>query len=70
MNHEKEINEIMSWLDVISRNSKNSQDFENPENQSILICVKEIHLAIVRHNYRVDAYKHIGILIKPHENND
>ena len=61
MNHENAINEIMSWLEVLAQTTKESEDpTAQPYNQSIQIMIKEAHLAIIRHQYRIDIINSNG----------
>jgi len=61
MNHENAINEIMAWLEVLAQATKESEDpTAQPYNQSIQIMIKEAHLAIIRHQYRIDIINSNG----------
>lgn len=61
MNHENAINEIMAWLEVLAQATKESEDLTaQPYNQSIQIMIKEAHLAIIRHQYRIDIINSNG----------
>ena len=61
MNHENAINEIMAWLEVLAQATKESDNLQDqPYNQSIQIMIKEVHLAIIRHQYRIDIINSNG----------
>ena len=61
MNHENAINEIMAWLEVLAQATKESDSPQDqPYNQSIQIMIKEAHLAIIRHPYRIDIINSNG----------
>ena len=61
MNHENAINEIMAWLEILAQATKESEDpLAQPYNQSIQIMIKEAHLAIIRHQYRIDIINSNG----------
>ena len=61
MNHENAINEIMAWLEVLAQATKESDNLQDqPYNQSIQIMIKEAHLAIIRHQYRIDIINSNG----------
>ncbi len=58
---ENAINEIMAWLEVLAQATKESEDpTAQPYNQSIHIMIKEAHLAIIRHQYRIDIINSNG----------
>ena len=58
---DQQINQIMTAISEIVANSENT---ENPSKMdkltqdSALIMVKELHLCILRHTYRVDNIRH------------
>lgn len=56
MKSENEINEIMSWLEVIAQSTKepNPNPVDQHINHSLQILIKEIHLSIMRHNFRIN----------------
>jgi len=61
MNHENAINEIMAWLEVLAQATKEQTSAQHePYNQSIQIMIKEAHLAIIRHQYRIDIINSNG----------
>ena len=67
MKAENEINEIMSWLEVIAQSTKeqNPNPVEEHINGSLQILIKEIHLSIMRHNYRLNNIEPAFIWKKP-----
>jgi len=60
-NTDKHINEIMTAISEIVLNAENRENltkFEKLTLDSAKILVKELHLCILRHTYRVDNIRH------------
>jgi len=60
-NTDKHINEIMTAISEIVLNAENRENLTKLEKltlDSAKILVKELHLCILRHTYRVDNIRH------------
>ena len=60
-NTDKHINEIMTAISEIVANTDNEQNpskMDKLTQDSAKILVKELHLCILRHTYRVDNIRH------------
>jgi hypothetical protein len=60
-NTDKHINEIMTAISEIVANTENEQNpskMDKLTQDSAKILVKELHLCILRHTYRVDNIRH------------
>ena len=61
-NTDEQINHIMTAISEIVLNAENRENLTKMEKltqDSALILAKELHLSIVRHNYRVDNARHL-----------
>ena len=60
-NTDKHINEIMAAISEIVLNTENCENLTKMDkltHDSAKIMVKEVHLCILRHTYRVDNIRH------------